>query len=142
MKETFNMKKKAKTTIFTMTERIYHPQVVVSFGSTFEEFIAYIKKGWAILDTAEGEIREGWSGHQGFVCEIKTRGGGKLFTIWFDAKDFGTGLLAHEVFHLVCAILRDRGVSLDNSSEEAFAHYLGFWSREIWSEFQKRLKLK
>jgi hypothetical protein len=40
------------------------------------------------------------------------------------AREYGT--LAHEVFHVVCCLMRWAAVPLTEESEEAFTHALGF----------------
>lgn len=127
-----------KPVIFTMTEEVYKPQVVIAYGTNFDEFYGYINKRWELDPRVKEELEEGWGGKRGTTYEIKTTNEGILFAIWFDTEDFGFGVLAHEAFHLVCSILRTKGMSLSEASEEGFAYYMEFWARQI----AERLKLK
>lgn len=45
------------------------------------------------------------------------------------SKEFGT--LAHEIFHAVCFVMKDKGIDLSENSEEAYAYTIGFVMRKI-----------
>ena len=40
-------------------------------------------------------------------------------------------IITHEAFHAICALMRSIGVTLDESSEEAYAYPLGFINKKI-----------
>lgn len=41
--------------------------------------------------------------------------------------------VAHEVFHAVHAILREKGLKLTNASEEAYAYLTGYITEKLWN---------
>ena len=55
------------------------------------------------------------------------------FPRWFHTKD-GTYLsvLAHESFHAAEFLLRERGLTLTDSSDEAYAYYIAWMFRECY----------
>lgn len=67
---------------------------------------------------------------EGLYNYIDMENGSMVHNIWLPRKaDFDT--IAHEAFHCTIRVMRHVGGSLDDSSEELVAHYLGFLIREI-----------
>lgn len=44
-------------------------------------------------------------------------------------EQFGT--LSHEIFHAVSYVMKDKGIDLTDSSEEAYAYTIGFVTRKL-----------
>lgn len=55
---------------------------------------------------------------------------GDICAIWLDPTA-RPGVVAHEAFHAVCAVARERRLELKDGSEEAFAYYLEWLVRNI-----------
>jgi hypothetical protein len=49
------------------------------------------------------------------------------------AREYGT--LCHEVFHVVCSAMGWAAIPLADSSEEAYAHLIGYLTTEILKKF-------
>lgn len=61
----------------------------------------------------------------GFCYFSESKEGSNLFIVFLEEKA-KSGTVAHEVFHGVTRIFRERGIPLKPSSEEAYAYYLGW----------------
>lgn len=58
---------------------------------------------------------------------------------WFDARrSVHLGVLAHESFHGAEFVMRERGLTLSDASDEAYAYYVGW----VFEECHKRLTAK
>ncbi len=57
-----------------------------------------------------------------FKIYIDPADGTPLYIIW--VREWTS--LAHELVHCVCAILKDKGLWLDDCSEEAYAYLIGY----------------
>lgn len=61
---------------------------------------------------------------------VKTQDGANVFVMWL--KEFelsnneNVGTLTHEVFHLVHAFTKERGLWLEDASEETYAYLSGY----------------
>lgn len=51
--------------------------------------------------------------------------------------DATLNIVSHECFHVTCGILRQRGIELTESSEEAFAYLHGFIVEKVWNELER-----
>lgn len=71
-------------------------------------------------------------GSAGWAYKIKDKKyKGRVFFLWFPEK-IRTGVLVHEVFHMVDHIFSHRGVfTYPNENNEHFAYYIDFWARKI-----------
>lgn len=50
-------------------------------------------------------------------------------------RDFGT--LAHEIFHVATFIMTEVGMQLNDDTDEAFAHLIGFLTERIYKKLNK-----
>jgi hypothetical protein len=57
---------------------------------------------------------------------------GLIVVIW-TKPDADAAVVAHEAFHATCEVMRQKGLSLKRSSEEAYAYWLEWLMREISS---------
>lgn len=48
------------------------------------------------------------------------------------------GLIAHEVFHAVCALMEHIGAKLNRDSEECYAYLIGYITRKIYENFDEK----
>ncbi len=83
----------------------------------------------------EFEVNAAMGGQTSWIV----RPAGGILVLWFpefSARNVAhLSMLSHEAFHATCFVLEDRGLTLSESSEEAYAYYLGW----IVSECLKRL---
>jgi len=59
-------------------------------------------------------------------------------TIWVSSYKDNEAIINHELFHATYAIMQWINIPLSNSSEEAYAYFLGY----ITEEFYKQAKIK
>lgn len=45
--------------------------------------------------------------------------------------------LSHEIFHVVCRILRRVGIPLKENTEEAYCYLIGWITKQFWLELKK-----
>jgi tryptophanase len=74
------------------------------------------------------EIVERGDGHRQYVVWLKT----------FDWTIPDQAIAVHELFHLVTAVMRDVGVRVDESGEEAAAYLLTYAMQEVWKCMKPR----
>lgn len=61
------------------------------------------------------------------------------FPAWWSATDaMHLSVLAHESFHAAEFTLRERGMTLTDSSDEAYAYYIAWMFRECYRRLEKR----
>lgn len=73
---------------------------------------------------------EGLAGKGGRACLIRDTPSGDVAVFWF-ASTSDTAVIAHEALHAVYWILKRKGLTLDEPSEEAYTYYLEWLVREI-----------
>lgn len=59
------------------------------------------------------------------------------FPAWFSVKNpEHLSVLAHESFHAAEFVLRERGITLTDSSDEAYAYYIAWMFRECYARLK------
>lgn len=114
---------------------IYHTDIAVNFGDV-DELINWMGKH--NVTDKEIEIFEDslTSNLKGITMNLEC---GTIVLFIKDLpetpkyKDF----LAHEIFHAACMIMQNKGITLDTSSEEAFAYLIGNITRKIHEKLDK-----
>lgn len=80
--------------------------------------------------------------YNGLFVPLEYDDGSTILALWVkDAVD-NLGTLSHEIFHLLCYIMRDKQIRLSQDSEEAWAYLTSFIFDQIWDEYSKDLKKK
>lgn len=59
-----------------------------------------------------------------------------LFVL-FDKDMFSKQIVAHEMFHLVCALLNKHGVPFSEDTQETFAYMIGYYTKEFYKKVGK-----
>ncbi len=67
----------------------------------------------------------------GGKCVLMTRDGWLPYVLVWLAVGSNVACIAHESFHAADMILRERGLTLTDSSDEAYAYLVGFFAREM-----------
>lgn len=60
----------------------------------------------------------------------------------FRDNPYDRGILAHEVFHVVCFIMEHVGMKLHDSSDEAYAYLTSYLTEEIYTILEERKTLQ
>lgn len=114
-------------------ESVYSADIRVLTNCSPKQFSAYCKKCF------DAECLPPKQGHfvvfdNGSIC---------VYLIWIENfywRIYEYGILAHEVFHCVYRVLDDVGLSLTDSSDEAYACYFQFIFQEIISQLKNKLR--
>lgn len=108
--------------------------IVVSIGTTKSELEAYMDKKFVGALTETDRANLNLDGKKGYVLHLENNG----FILWL--KKFPTdpewhGHLAHEIFHAADLILDKAGLKLTASSDEAWAYFIDWITREIYTRY-------
>ena len=112
---------------------IYGAEVRLITNCTPKQYSAYIKRCFG----AEHEPP-----YQGYFV-VYDNGSRQVYLVWikqFEWRIHDYALLAHELFHCAVRVMDDQGISLSDSSEEAYAYYLQFIYAECISGLKEKLK--
>lgn len=116
-----------------LKDDIYGVYVNLFCNTTHEKVEQMLKADYH--DYVPSEIEKNWAAYAGRVTNKDEENiGYVMFLRHFDWSIEDQGTLAHEIYHLVCYILMDRGLSMnftDEDMNEAYAYYIGFWTRKI-----------
>ena len=115
---------------------VYDTDVLVYFGKP-KKFLKYIKP--KIDKETYQEIKNAIFVSNGFAVESKTRQN-ILFmpAVPNTVKEYAT--LAHEIFHIVTAILSARDIPLDRNTEECYAYLIGWITKCIYRGINEKVK--
>ncbi len=107
---------------------IYNHDLRVACVDSFDEMKAYLKKENVVIDDITS----------GEAITISGYDVGRFYIIFFP-KDNKIRMqhIAHETFHFTSQFLQYLGMSLDNSSEEAFAYLNGYVNETIFDKLNK-----
>lgn len=118
------------------------------YGVNYHLFVgkseSYIKK--FVNKTYDVEFNLDTSDMEGCCCAFHSAKGFTVLIILnskFDGSPALTAILAHECYHAVEFVLRDRGVSSNKSTSEAWAYYLSYLMEKFLirlSSLRKRTK--
>lgn len=104
---------------------------MVSIGQTDEDFIRSAKKKRIpYTDMLFNLVSNNENSGIGGAFSEANIGVVRILDYPKTPEDYGT--LAHEIFHCADMILRDVGVSLDNSSQETYAYLIGYITSKIY----------
>lgn len=102
----------------------------VSYKETFEKAYKYAKKKG--LELSFDEFKDYYETSAGFViwCDEQN----VMIVLCSDSsiESAQAGIITHECFHAVSAILRKRGIKLTEESEEVYAYYLEWLFKRIF----------
>jgi hypothetical protein len=116
------MKSKRKRVKY-IYEDLYSINIWFFDGWTREGMKKWLKKNWDI----EIQLYDGDGDTGGSVTSFKTfkKGEGNVtaYCLYLSDKN-DNSVVAHEAFHIVSMVLRDRGIPLIKETEEAYAYLL------------------
>lgn len=114
--------------VIPIKDEIYHATIFVIPQSTEDELVKFFQKKYGV----DYKHDNGFNGlhytlsndKQGFVHHFV------IFTK-FKNTTSGVSLSFHEIFHLVCSVLKEVGLSYSESSEEAYAYYISYLTKKV-----------
>lgn len=104
--------------IKTIEDHLYKVRIHFIHNESMEESYDFVEKQGKVL--SKEDFEESFKSSSGFVFWAEKQ---DICLILVDDKNIGT--LAHEVFHVVDNIFRDKGIKLNKGSCEAYAYYIG-----------------
>jgi hypothetical protein len=128
-------KKGEKPIFFEISEDIYSSNLAVFANCDLNYVYEVLKKNrpdFAELIPTEEEEKTS----KGLYSWRTNKNGNKLRILFLRKIDLD--ILAHEVFHATSHFLRDRGMELNNGSEEAFAHYYAWLFLKVFNGVTKK----
>lgn len=109
---------------FIVKENTWGSAVFVFIGDK-KETSDFIKKRWNV------DIANDIASNSGYYATLENNKTKKISRILW-VNQFGVGILAHEILHLVKAILKHRGLGdMNDETEEAYAYLLEYFIKEI-----------
>lgn len=117
------------------SDPLYGVTIVLLRGSG-DHAIAWLNKTF-------GDVRdEEYGAFQGAKTVWIERPRGVAMVLWFPAwfavtNDDHLSVLAHESFHAAEFVMRERGCTLTDSSDEAYAYYVSWTFRECLTRLRK-----
>lgn len=115
------------------------------YGVNFHLFVAksnaYIKK--FINDAYDTEIDVNTDEIDGCCCAFPSNEGYTVFIVLnskYDDSPRVVATLAHECYHAVEFVLRDRGVASNKSTSEAWAYYLSYLMEKFLTHLKSKRK--
>lgn len=122
------MKKRLRQ--FQWADELYDVSIVLLHGE-WEPALAW-------MDTKFGEVVEADVGQgEGAKTMLIKRDRGMAIVLWFPRwfsikNGNHLSVMAHECFHAAEFLLRERGMVLTDSSDEAYAYYIAWMFRECY----------
>lgn len=116
------MKKLGK--IFTLSNDVFQTDIVVCCGFPAERAVRLYEKTFGRKGPQEPV-------HDSAKAACIRTNGFKGSVLWFKDAKPGGGVVAHEVFHAVFAMLYYSGVGLDEASEETWAYCIDWMTKGI-----------
>jgi hypothetical protein len=129
--------KKAKPKFFVVEIPVYNIDICVSFLQDQKSMIKNLRKLYNITQTNE-EIMTAFPDWPNGTMGDFGVGGPLLMRI--NSLDDIVRTITHEVFHAVYFIAKSRGLTLSDSSEEAFSYLTGHLNSEIITTLCETLK--
>ena len=121
---------KPKFLNFQITDNIYQKEIDIYVGDRVRSE-QIIRKKYNL--TSKDEIFPvTWGGGTLF---LETPDGDMAFIIWFSCPI--SSYIAHECMHATYYILHGLGLDLTDNTQEAYAYYMGFLCKEIYSHITK-----
>lgn len=122
------MKRRLRT--FSWSDALYDVSIVLLYGE-WAPALAWMDKTYG--NVTEQDVG---GGHGAKTMWMRRDKGVALvlwFPRWFSTKDYThLSVLAHESFHAAEFLLRERGMTLTDSSDEAYAYYIAWMFRECY----------
>lgn len=121
-------RKKIKT--FAWSDELYDVTIVLLRGDG-KEALAWMDKKFE--DVSSRECGEFTGAKTVWIERPKGCALALWFPSWFSLTDpHHLGVLAHECFHAAEFVLRERGMTLTDASDEAYAYYIAWMFRNIY----------
>jgi len=118
----------------TIFDPVFRARIIVTLGPIQEMNKFYERNKYE-----EQELSDHWGAYSETLIEDNKE---QTYHIHFDLYGFTT--IVHETNHITFEILRDRGMSLEDSTKEVFAYYQDWLAGkcrdilEIWTKKKKR----
>jgi hypothetical protein len=138
-----NVQKKIKPVFAWACAEIYKQNLWISIGQSDKQFYNSLMKNVMNLSKEEAqevvlEMKQRTSRHHGLFMGSQ---GLHLIRLYIPADMNNPsfhGVLAHEVLHATCHLLRERGMELCEESEEAYTYLNDFFITKIYSALVKK----
>ena len=109
---------------------LYPVNVVVSLGTSKKELLKFCKgnisdSDYQYIKKMNFELGETIYLDDGQVI---------LWTKDYPKNNQDFSVLQHEIFHVVCFVMRTVGIKLSSNSEEAFAYLTGYYTKIIYEK--------
>ena len=127
------MKKKQKIGHFIIDDNVFRAKVVVYFNCSQGYFTNIIKRKHGAPDFPDV------AGAEGNFLSWDT-GDGTVYFLWlesFDSTVNKLSVLNHEMIHCTYSILNDRGIEVNDETEEVLAYYHSFLLTEAYKKLIK-----
>lgn len=122
--------KKKKPEVIKLVAKIEDPvfqsNVHVYEGLTQIDFCNFARKAYDVDLIGSTGIAATWA--------LTKIGEGCTSLVWFSKYDICSTVIAHELLHAVFNALRHIGISLSESSEEAYTYLFGFYLGELYDK--------
>jgi len=110
--------------VFKIPDKLYYADIKVIVCCSCKEIDDYFQKKYKIPYSIDKDAH----------C-MTVEDKGKLYRHYiivpvFDWTIPQQAVLIHELFHLTCRVMNDVGIALSDDSEEAYAYYLQYLSKE------------
>ena len=120
--------------VYQITDNIYHATIFVIPEYDDKKLIRYFRKtfghDYKPDNTIDGMHYALTNGETGVVAHYL------IFKAFTNSSD-GISLLFHEIYHLVCSIMREVGMVYSEDSEEAFSYYIQCLTKKILERLVK-----
>ena len=126
------MKKKQKARRIIIDDNVFMVKLHIYTDCTNECFEKHIeRKHNTVIPKVEGA--------EGNFLSCETDGG-TLYCLWiesFDKTEHKLGVLDHEISHCAYSILTDRGIDINDETEEVLAYYHSYLLTEAYKKLIK-----
>ena len=117
----------------TIDDNVFRAKVVVYCNCSQDQFTELIKKKHEAPDFPDVD------GAEGNFLSWETAGG-TMYCLWIESFDKSVkkiGVLNHEMIHCAYSILKDRGIEVNDETEEVLAYYHSFLLTEAYNKLTK-----
>lgn len=129
------MSRKGKLSRWSWSDELYDVTIVLMRGDGAEAFAWMDRQFGEVTEIAIGQFTGAktiWIARPKGVALVL------WFPSWFDVADgHHLGVLAHESFHAAEFLLRERGLTLTDSSDEAYAYYIAWIFRNVYKRLEE-----
>jgi len=132
-------KKQKKVKKIYLNDPLFESYIYVFIGEDRKELFESILK---TVDDKENEnlLKQRIFNLESYAefLEFEADNGMTLNIIWFDKQFFSESAVAHEFFHAVMQILKRRGITYSEGSEEIYAYLMGFYIKQLYQKLRSK----